>query len=388
MGTKELRNIDVEEISLVDVPAVKKKFIIIKNENGKSFAFRKAVIPYKEMPKAPMTEDWDAGKETREAEVADLKIMCAWFDSDKPDIKGSYKLPHHKLNGYALVWRGVAAAMGALLGARGGVDIPTNDRLGVYNHLAKHYKEFDKEPPVLKRYTEKEWEEFMKQQDDFQNKNNNKREVKKMDELTKLFKEVTGKELSEKQIETLKTIPEEKLKELNESLDVVKGYKSELPEELNKSISYLTGLTVQEQPEAKVAEITEEQKAEIIEEFTKTGKKFSKETLDVIKGVIKALIKLLPEEERKGLEKAEAIDKDLEKKEEEINEKIKKAVEEANKVLDGKLSEKDKKIEELEKRLKTVEDVKGAKKSLEEEEPADNKEIKKEFRWKFIENEE
>ena len=74
----------------------------------------------------------------------------AWYDPDKADTKAGYKLPHHKIvNGkFAVVWRGVAAAMAALMGARGGVDIPVSDRKGVYNHLAKHYEEFGREPPA------------------------------------------------------------------------------------------------------------------------------------------------------------------------------------------------------------------------------------------------
>ncbi len=74
----------------------------------------------------------------------------AWYDPDKADTKAGYKLPHHKIvNGkFAVVWRGVAAAMAALMGARGGVDIPASDRKGVYNHLAKHYEEFGREPPA------------------------------------------------------------------------------------------------------------------------------------------------------------------------------------------------------------------------------------------------
>jgi hypothetical protein len=46
--------------------------------------------------------------------------------------------------------------MGALLGARGGVQIPEGDRRGVYNHLSKHYADFDKEAPDFKEYTDAE----------------------------------------------------------------------------------------------------------------------------------------------------------------------------------------------------------------------------------------
>jgi hypothetical protein len=110
------------------------------------------VIPYKKYPLADPNTEWDAGEEVRKAEVEDLKEMCAWFDSENPDIKTAYKLPHHKADGYTTVWRAVAAAMAALLGARGGVDIPEADRKGVYNHLAKHYDDFEKEAPEFKSY--------------------------------------------------------------------------------------------------------------------------------------------------------------------------------------------------------------------------------------------
>lgn len=107
----------------------------------------KSVIPYHDYGNADEDAEWDAGKEVREADVETLKKICAWYDSENPDIKTSYKLPHHRAADLKAVWRGVAAAMAALLGARGGVDIPEADRKGVYNHLAKHYKDFEKEPP-------------------------------------------------------------------------------------------------------------------------------------------------------------------------------------------------------------------------------------------------
>lgn len=80
----------------------------------------------------------------------------AWYDDSDPENFGSYKLPHHDVRDgkFVVVWRGVAAAMAALMGARGGVRIPESDRKKVYNHLAKHYREFGKEPPEYKSLTE------------------------------------------------------------------------------------------------------------------------------------------------------------------------------------------------------------------------------------------
>jgi phage head maturation protease len=95
---------------------------------------------------------WDGNAEVREADVETLKKICAWYDDSNPDVKSSYKLPHHRASDLKAVWRGVAAAMAALLGARGGVNIPEKDKQGVYEHLAKHYKQFGKEPPEMKHY--------------------------------------------------------------------------------------------------------------------------------------------------------------------------------------------------------------------------------------------
>jgi len=104
-------------------------------------------------PIAPMDEAWDGPAQIKEAEIDDLKVMSTFVDDVDEDelTKGSFKLPHHRARGgHAVVWRGVIAAMAALLGARGGVDIPDNDRRAVYNHLAKHYREFDEEPPEFR----------------------------------------------------------------------------------------------------------------------------------------------------------------------------------------------------------------------------------------------
>lgn len=121
----------------------------------------KGVIPFRDMGKAPESAPWDAGAEVRAADVMGLKLMCAWYNSAAPDAKGSYKLPHHKAaGGHVCVWRAVAAAMAALLGARGGVAIPAADKKGVYNHLVKHYAQYDKEPPEFRDYSYRELKEL------------------------------------------------------------------------------------------------------------------------------------------------------------------------------------------------------------------------------------
>jgi len=103
-------------------------------------------------PIAPETEAWDGPAQVAAADVDDLQVMATFVERTGEELKkGDFKLPHHRERGsHAVVFRGVVGAMGALLGARGGVDIPDSDRRGVYNHLAKHYREFDKEPPEFR----------------------------------------------------------------------------------------------------------------------------------------------------------------------------------------------------------------------------------------------
>lgn len=85
-----------------------------------------------------------------------------YYDEENKENFGSYKLPHHFVKGdkFYLVWSGVRAAMAALLGARGGVNLPQGERKKVYEHLAKHYREFEKEPPEFREYDEDELREM------------------------------------------------------------------------------------------------------------------------------------------------------------------------------------------------------------------------------------
>ncbi len=117
-------------------------------------------------PRQDIKTPWDGPIQRRAADTEDLMIMSTWFDAEEPDVKGSYKLHHHAASGsHAVNFRGVVAAMGALFGARGGVNIPGADRKGVWNHLARHYRQFDREPPEFRAWTEADLKLFHEEQE-------------------------------------------------------------------------------------------------------------------------------------------------------------------------------------------------------------------------------
>lgn len=91
--------------------------------------------------------------EMSESEIEAIMPLYAWVDNDDPseitNKSTDLKLPHHNTDG-DVVWNGVVAAMAAVNGARGGVEIPDGDLQDVYEHLANHYTDdFDEEPPEL-----------------------------------------------------------------------------------------------------------------------------------------------------------------------------------------------------------------------------------------------
>ena len=163
------RNLHLREISLVAVPGIPEANIEIV-ESIKLRAIERAVQIH-ETAKAPVTRSWDKERAINslrkwasrdgsgEKETIDwekYRLGFAWYDESDPENFSSYKLPHHEVisGRLCVVWRGVAAAMAALFGARGGVNSPDKDRKSVYEHLAAHYKQFDKEPPSYEKLCE------------------------------------------------------------------------------------------------------------------------------------------------------------------------------------------------------------------------------------------
>lgn len=122
------------------------------SKSFKAHAEQKAAIPFKHYPLADEDTAWDGPKVVADSDIADLMKICSWYDSSKAEedlTKGDFKLPHHltKADGYKTVWRGVAAAYAALLGSRGGVDIPETEKNACIKHIESHYREFGKDIP-------------------------------------------------------------------------------------------------------------------------------------------------------------------------------------------------------------------------------------------------
>ena len=120
-------------------------------------AARWKAIPYSRHGDCPTADEgkaWDGPKAIRDATPEQLMRMCLFEDADNPDVKAGYKLPHHLPgdNKPTVVWNGVRAAMGVLLGARGGVKgVSVDEKKKGYSHLVKHYGQFGKEAPEFRQ---------------------------------------------------------------------------------------------------------------------------------------------------------------------------------------------------------------------------------------------
>jgi hypothetical protein len=122
----------------------------------------KSVIPFQDLPLADRGRPWSADsaeKRVRQwagggSSVADMdwgkyRQAFLWYDDDNAENVTSYKLPVADIVGGELtaIPRGIFAAAGVLLGARGGVDLPENARSRVISHVERYYSKMDMESP-------------------------------------------------------------------------------------------------------------------------------------------------------------------------------------------------------------------------------------------------
>lgn len=147
-----LKDIELKEISLVAFPA---------NPQADVTAV-KAVVPYQDLPLADRNRPWNAAAAVRrvrewagaqDAPNSRYRRAFVWYDESAPDNFGSYKLPIADVIDGTLtaVPRAIFAAAAAVMGARGGVNIPESDLPGVRRHLSRYYRKMDETPPWEKR---------------------------------------------------------------------------------------------------------------------------------------------------------------------------------------------------------------------------------------------
>lgn len=117
-----------------------------------------AGIPWDATAAVKRIRSWAGGPGKDDVDFTKYRQAFVWFNSADPNIFGSYKLPFADVIGGMLKakWGGVFRAMGAVLGARGGVAIPAADKKRAYNFLASYYKKFDKPVPDFKDYSDRE----------------------------------------------------------------------------------------------------------------------------------------------------------------------------------------------------------------------------------------
>ena len=117
-----------------------------------------AVTAFQDLPLADRDREWDgdaAEKRVRKWAGAEdgpnekYRDAHVWYDADNKDNFTAYKLLVADVVDGRLkaVPRGVMAAGNVMVGARGGVDLPSADRDGVKSHLAKYYRKMDDAPP-------------------------------------------------------------------------------------------------------------------------------------------------------------------------------------------------------------------------------------------------
>lgn len=150
-----LEKLLVQEVSPVLVGAgVNTRTLATKSGSGSSGGkpvseFRAAIRPHETDVEVKAWNPAQVVADLADGQVADLRAVHAWVDpSGDPEMKSSYRFPHHHGPGGPANVRACVAAIAALNSGRSG--IPDADVKGVYEHLAAHLRDADREPPELK----------------------------------------------------------------------------------------------------------------------------------------------------------------------------------------------------------------------------------------------
>lgn len=127
-------------------------------EDPEVVADEREVTSFADLPVEDDVEvEWDWDTETQDEVLGDeddpdwerYRRAHLWYDPENAETKTGYKLPIARMvdGELTVIFRAVAAAIGAINGARGGVDISDEDRADAYDHAVRYYEKFSVEPP-------------------------------------------------------------------------------------------------------------------------------------------------------------------------------------------------------------------------------------------------
>jgi hypothetical protein len=133
----------------------------------------RAAPDFMDFPMAPEETPWSWEAADQDAVLGEemdwdrYASVHAYYDPENREVKYGYKLPFAKVidGRIHVVWRGVAAVMGILLGARGGVDISDEDRRRAYDLMVRYYEKFGKVPPEFRMRSDVEVRHIMEIED-------------------------------------------------------------------------------------------------------------------------------------------------------------------------------------------------------------------------------
>lgn len=147
-----IKRVDLHEVS----PVLKGASIGTRTLAVKSASGKQSGRPVATHDTEVVTRAWDAAAVVAalpaDPRPSELRSVYAWVDpAGDVEAIGSYRIPHHHgINGPANLRACIAGI--ATLNKAGG-DIPEADRKAVYDHLATHVREADREPLELRAGT-------------------------------------------------------------------------------------------------------------------------------------------------------------------------------------------------------------------------------------------
>lgn len=148
-GVRHLKEVRLWEVSPVTFPA-----------NPEASVSAKSVVPFQDLPldeeaawdvmaATNRVAKWAGGPDKDKIDWTKYRKAFLWYDPEIADTYGGYKLAIGDVVNGSLkaIWRGVVASAAVVQGARGGVDIPSDEMDGVKRHIAKYYAKAGKDPP-------------------------------------------------------------------------------------------------------------------------------------------------------------------------------------------------------------------------------------------------